>query len=107
MFLLSLFVFQLNSDIDLTDAKIQSYNSVPGISSTDVLEIALSCKNGMTVLNCESNYTNTPASDALYMPFLVLRRTLDDATIIMFGYNSGSIYINVYVNSAWIGWQTK
>lgn len=80
---------------------------MPGISSTDVLEIALSCKNGMTVLNCESNYTNTPASDARYMPFLVLRRTPDDATIIMFGYNSGSIYINVYVNSAWIGWKTK
>lgn len=105
--LLEVNAFYLNSDYQNTAAKTAHYYSESPITSKDVLEIALACNTlGMTVLSCEPDYTNIPSNDVRYMSFVVLRSGSSTA-VIMFGYNTGNIFVNCYANGNWTGWKTK
>ena len=74
--------------------------------SGDVLALALSscATGGLTPVITNSASTNLPSGSYGYSAGYVIRRVTDQATIVLFDYNTGDMATNTYINGAWKGW---
>lgn len=75
-------------------------------SKADILASALQATHFLSVISTGSSSTNVPSDEFRYSAGLVLRRTSEQVSIILFGRNN-MIATNFWNGSRWTGWKTR
>lgn len=99
-------VTELNSNYDLITKQGTIDLTTNLGSKTDTLAAALQAKHFLSIISTGESSTNIPSAEFKYSPGLVLRRTRDQISIVLFGRN-GTIATNVWNGSSWVGWKTR
>lgn len=75
-------------------------------SKADILASALEATHFLSVISTGGSSTNVPSDEFRYSAGLVLRRTSEQVSIILFGRNN-MIATNFWNGSRWTGWKTR
>lgn len=97
---------ELNSNYDLITKQGTIDLTTNLGSKTDTLAAALQAKHFLSIISTGELSTNIPSAEFKYSPGLVLKRTQEQISIILFGRN-GNIATNFWNGSSWVGWKTR
>ena len=97
-------ICSLNSRTDDVESKL-TYTSYV----SDVFEFADSCDNGLTFFATGTNSTNIPSASVTwrYASGLVLKRTTEGITVLLFGYATAQFAVVTKSSSGWSEWTIK
>ena len=93
-----------NNKVNTSD--INAVDIINFLDGTNVLLGALSATKYFSVIVVPGGATNTPSNMYTYTAGIVLRRTSDQITVILFGRDNG-IATNRYNEGVWTGWKIR
>ncbi len=87
-------------------SEIVYFHSVPPIPSVDILEMALNCINGLTLVRTSEHTINIPGDGRYSMGLILKYETI--ITIILTSWSGTGIHINTHAGNpaSWTGWRT-
>lgn len=97
---------EVKEDVTQLYSEIVYFHSVPPIPSVDILEMALNCINGLTLVRTSEHTINIPGDGRYSMGLILKYETI--ITIILTSWSGTGIHINTHAGNpaSWTGWRT-